>query len=271
LLLAVAASHAWEVEMDYVHPATHNGVKGVEVDRIDVQGPGTFRDALSGLTGSALNLAFKDCGDSSTHAKVTDVSPKSITLGDKTTITGTGTLDEDITDGTYTMTMTGVGGIKLLSCSGDASKAQECPVKVLGFKVGTLSFEGVQFPVKKGTISGIPKVTISLPASLPKLAVATTTHLTVNTKSGDKVICVDINTSAAEQSSTEHQAQHQQAVKPGFFTQMRQRLAEVPLPGLFVAFACLLWLFAAIVGRRSKGNALEDQYGAVHAGSEMQL
>jgi len=83
LLLAVAASYAWEVEMDYVHvrgqlPA-RDGVKGVEVEQIDVQGPGTFRDALSdstGLTGSTMNLAFKDCGGASTRAKVTDISPR---------------------------------------------------------------------------------------------------------------------------------------------------------------------------------------------------
>ena len=148
-------------------------------------------------TGTSLNLHFKDCGDSSTHAKVTDVTPYTITTGGNATVTGTGSLDEDVADGEFKMTMTGVGGVSLLSCSGDASKAQKCPVKLGFVHVGDLSFEGVTFPVKKGTITGVPKVTISMPSTLPKFAAATSTHLTVNTKDGDKIICVDITTTAA--------------------------------------------------------------------------
>ena len=189
----------------------------------------------------------------------------------------TGVLDEDISDGTYSMTMTGVGGVKLLDCSGDASKAQECPVKVLGFKVGSLSFQGVTFPVKKGTISGIPKVTIALPSSLPKLAAKTTTHLAVGTKSGDKIICVDITTSAAgeavaAEAPAVQMTQPRHEKEPNLLAQMRQRVADVPHPVLFAALAGLLWVLAMIAGRRKRrAILLQDEYDAISSGSTMQV
>ena len=147
--------------------------------------------------GGTLALSWKDCGDSKTHAKVTAVTPSSITLGAKTTISGSGTVDEDVTGGTFTMTMKGIGGMKLLDCGGDASQQKSCDVKVGFIKIGTLSFGGVTFPVKAGTISGIPKVDVSLASSLPAAAATTTTNLLVTSASGDKIICVDIFTKPA--------------------------------------------------------------------------
>merc|ERR1719248_407274 len=101
-----------------------------------------FAFALLLTTASASNLAlsFEDCGDSSTDASVTDVEPKTLPTGSTTVITGSGSLKTDVTGGTYSMTMTGAGGIKLLDCSGDASQAQSCDVKapLLG-KVGSLA------------------------------------------------------------------------------------------------------------------------------------
>ena len=145
----------------------------------------------------SLSLSFKDCGDTSTHAKVTDVTPHSLELGADTTVTGSGTLDEDISDGSYTMHMTGIGGTTLLKCSGDASVSAKCNIGLGPITIGHVSFEGVKFPINKGNITGVPKVDISMPATLPKWAASTTTTLTVDTKSGDKVICVQIMTAEA--------------------------------------------------------------------------
>merc|ERR1711935_1212711 len=79
---------------------------------------------LDFVTGGNLAITFKDCGDASTHAKVTSVTPPTIPLGSTTTISGTGTLDKDIPAGTFDMKMTGLGGIELLkNCNGDASTA----------------------------------------------------------------------------------------------------------------------------------------------------
>merc|ERR1711934_720405 len=117
-----------------------------------------------------IALTFKDCGVSA-HAKVTDVQPHKLTLGGTVKITGTGILDADVTGGTYEMSMKGIGGVSLLSnCKGDASKDNTCTVGLGPIKLGTLSFQGVKFPVKKGNIEGVPTVELTLPASLPGFA-----------------------------------------------------------------------------------------------------
>merc|ERR1712050_689874 len=53
------------------------------------------------VTGGTLKLNWKDCGDSSTHGKVTGLTPDTLTLGQKTTTTGTGTIDEAVTGGSF--------------------------------------------------------------------------------------------------------------------------------------------------------------------------
>merc|ERR550525_806918 len=53
--------------------------------------------------GGTLKLTWHDCGDASTHAKVTDLKPDAVVLGQKTTITGTGTVDEAVLGGTFEM------------------------------------------------------------------------------------------------------------------------------------------------------------------------
>ena len=52
-------------------------------------------------TGGTLKLTWSDCGDASTHAKVTGLTPDTITLGQMTTVSGTGTLDEAVTGGSF--------------------------------------------------------------------------------------------------------------------------------------------------------------------------
>merc|ERR1711988_746498 len=48
-----------------------------------------------------VSLTYEDCGDSETHAKITGLSPSSVTPGKLTKITGAGNLDKDIADGTF--------------------------------------------------------------------------------------------------------------------------------------------------------------------------
>merc|ERR1712125_121134 len=151
---------------------------------------------------ATLALSFQDCGDSSTDAKVTDVEPKSLPSGSTTVVTGSGTLKTDVTGGTYSMTMTGVGGLKLLDCSGDASQAQTCDVKAPIFgKVGSLGYQPVSFPIKAGDITGIPKVAVTLSSSLPASLESTTTTLKVTGSDGTGVICVNIMTKPAQDAS----------------------------------------------------------------------
>merc|ERR1712166_1402355 len=60
--------------------------------------------------------------------------------------------------GTYTMTMTGIGGVSLLSCQGDASVAATCPIGLGPIKVGTATYGAVKFPVKAGDAVSLPDI-----------------------------------------------------------------------------------------------------------------
>jgi hypothetical protein len=146
------------------------------------------------MNGGSLMLTWKDCGDASTHTKITAVTPPSLPLGGKTTITGTGTLDKDVSDSTFDMKITGVGGIKLLDCSGDASQTKTCK---LPLGTGTMTFEGESFPVKQGTTS--VKVDLSLASSLPASLQKTTTTVTAVDKAGEKIFCLEVDTAPADE------------------------------------------------------------------------
>jgi hypothetical protein len=142
---------------------------------------------------SALAVTWEDCGVNA-DAKISSLTPDTIQLGATTDFTGGGDLSKDVTGGTWQMTMTGVGGVSLLKCNGDAATPAKCNIGLGPFKVGTASYGGVQLPVKKGHTS-LPKiVSVQLPAGLPNFALKTTTTLTVTDQDGTEAFCAKIST-----------------------------------------------------------------------------
>jgi hypothetical protein len=137
----------------------------------------------------AVSLTYEDCGDSQTHAKITSLSPRSVRLGRTTRITGTGMLDKDIMEGTF-RTQTFYSGGDLLDCSGDASQSKTCTL--MGGLLGNLRFNGLQFPVKKGSSS--VSVDMSLRSIVPAALAKTKTKVTATTKSGEKIFCMEVFT-----------------------------------------------------------------------------
>merc|ERR1719199_1579374 len=102
--------------------------------------------ALVGAANAAeLKLTWSDCGDSSTHTKITGFSPGTITTGQKATMTGTGNLDEDISAATFDLEMK--TAVATISCKGDASQSKTCN---LPLGTGSLTFDAITFPMKKG-------------------------------------------------------------------------------------------------------------------------
>jgi len=57
--------------------------------------------AAVGLAAGTINLSIEDCGGASTHGKVGGISPTSVPQGTSTKVTGTGTLDTTVTDGSF--------------------------------------------------------------------------------------------------------------------------------------------------------------------------
>jgi len=141
------------------------------------------------VEGGTLSLSYKDCGSSSTHAKITSLSPSVATTGRTTKITGHGNLDEDIADATFEMEVAFSSGVPLLDCSGDAQAQKKC-----GFPLGTgsLTFDGVNFPIKAGP-QDIP-LDLYLSPLLPAGFIKTMTKVTAVTGAGDKIFCIKVFT-----------------------------------------------------------------------------
>merc|ERR1712072_806051 len=132
-------------------------------------------------------MAWKDCGDSSTKAKITGFTPASIMLGQTTTMTGTGDLSEDATGATFDVTMTGSIG-QLLHCSGDASSSKTCH---LPLNVGSLTFDAMTFPIAAGQVP--VSVDLSLSSLLPATLATTKTVAKATAQSGEALFCMEID------------------------------------------------------------------------------
>merc|ERR1719198_2094459 len=139
-----------------------------------------------------LSLTWKDCGGPNTKAKITGFSPNSITLGQKTTVTGKGDLSEAVDSATFDLTMTGAIG-QLLHCSGDASVSKTCS---LPLGTGSLTFEGMKFPISAGTVP--VNVDLALSAALPGALAKTKTITKATAKNGDRLFCMEIDSAPAE-------------------------------------------------------------------------
>ena len=150
---------------------------------------------ISNPNGDTLTLTWKDCGDASTLAKVTDVAPLTVTLGETTTISGSGDLSKTVAGGTFSLGMTGLGGAQLVNpkkCKGDASQSASCKVGLGPISVGTMAYGGVTFPVAAGHVDGLVKDALTLAKGIPDFATKTTTTLKVADTDGTPMICVEI-------------------------------------------------------------------------------
>jgi len=134
----------------------------------------------------SLAVTWSDCG--AKHATVTDLQPTTITTGTTETLTGTGTVDEDVTSAHFSAKVS-ASGVQLTSCEGDATKDIDCK---LPLGAGTITVKAVNYPLAKGTTSIAVDVKTSslIPASLAKVDVA----IRATEQSGEDVICLDVHT-----------------------------------------------------------------------------
>jgi hypothetical protein len=147
-----------------------------------------FRFALLPLAAEAATLAvtWKDCG--AKHATVTDVSPSTIHTGATETITGTGTLDEEVTSAQFKATVSALG-TQLTDCSGDATSDITC---TLPMGVGKIVVKAVSYPLAAGTVT-IP-VDVQTSSVIPPSLANVDVHIAATEQNGDSVICLDVHT-----------------------------------------------------------------------------
>jgi len=145
-----------------------------------------------------LSITYKDCG--SKHGKVTGLSPTSFSTGTTATITGTGTIDEDVTAAKISATISALG-TQLSSCSGDGTKDIVCD---LPLNTGSITVPALLFPLKQGTLKLPVKVTTS--ASIPASLASVDIHLKGDDQNGESAVCLDVHTSASLSSDDKWEA-----------------------------------------------------------------
>lgn len=142
------------------------------------------------VTGGTLKLSWKDCGGAGTHAKVTSFVPDTVTLGQKTTTTGTGSVDEAVTGGTFDIDVS--AGFLRQHWTGDicAQKTFKLPLGA-----GTITWDGMKCPIAKGSASVATDIQMS--SSLPAMLLRSKIHMKATTSTGDSLLCMEIDTSPA--------------------------------------------------------------------------
>ena len=148
--------------------------------------------AAVAAAGGQINIAWKDCGDADTHGKTTSLEPSTATLGEKTSIVGKGSVDEDISGGSFELTVSVPILGKLLDHTGDICTAESIS---LPLSLGTLDWKGMSCPVSAGAVEIDMDMTLS--SSIPSSAAKTTVNLSGKSTSGDKLLCVQLQTTAA--------------------------------------------------------------------------
>merc|ERR1719310_749800 len=160
-------------------------------DEVDSQEPVEEKvEALAG--GGTIKLDWSDCGDSSTHGHITSLSPTSVTLGTKTSLTGKGSVDEKIEAATYKV-VAKEGFVPIFSHSGDACKPETIK---LPMGTGEIDMKGFKCPMSPGSVELDLDLTLS--SSIPAKLARTTIELTAQSDTGDKALCAKIKTSPAD-------------------------------------------------------------------------
>merc|ERR1712070_1366769 len=94
------------------------------------------------VVADSLSLSFKDCG--ADHAVTKDVQPTTLQLGADTAITGTGSLDKEVTGGTCDMELKAGGGLIDSHFTGNNCEAKDF---TLPLGIGTLKWDGIACPL----------------------------------------------------------------------------------------------------------------------------
>lgn len=150
----------------------------------------TLKQEVEFVQGGTLKLDWKDCGDSSYHAKVTDVEPKDLDLGKKTSVVGSGTTDEQVTGGGFTIDAK--FGPVTENWSGDVCTAKTFN---LPLGLGKVTWDGIKCPAAAGKVS--VGVDVSLSRFIPAAAASGTIAIKATDANKGNLICLTLDISKA--------------------------------------------------------------------------
>jgi len=133
-------------------------------------------------TGGTLKLSWSDCG--SGHGHVHTIEPSALTLGQKTTVVGKGSVDVEVTGGQYEVALYKGSDKPLVDHKGDLCKPAE-----IGFPgVGKMSWAGFKCPLMAGPAE--LDLDIYLNGLIPAGLATGTLKLTGHSVHGYNLLCV---------------------------------------------------------------------------------
>lgn len=141
--------------------------------------------------GGTLKVSWKDCGGPSSHGSITGLTPETLTLGQNTTVTGTGKVDEAVAGGSFVIDMT--AGPEKQHWTGDICVEKTFGVKVLGVTVVTVIWEGMKCPIAKGAVAVATDIMMS--SHIPSAFASATIKVSATTSIGDSLLCMEMDTS----------------------------------------------------------------------------
>lgn len=147
--------------------------------------------ALAAVEAGTIAVSFEDCG--ATHGTFTDLQPRTISTGTTESLTGSGTIDEDVSAAHFKATIK-AAGITVTTCEGDASDDIECK---LPLGAGSIVVQKLGLPLAAGPITVPVQVTTSslIPASLAKVDA----EIRATEQNGEDVLCVNMHTQQQEE------------------------------------------------------------------------
>merc|ERR1712007_76565 len=143
------------------------------------------------VLGTDLAVSWSDCGDANTIAKITSFTPGTVTLGKEETLTGTGSVSQDVSGGSFSINLK-AGILIHETFTGDICKGKSFH---LPLNTGTVSWEGMTCPQAKGNAAVSMK--IQLAVALPASLAAAVIEAKAKTTGGGDLLCMEVKTTPA--------------------------------------------------------------------------
>jgi hypothetical protein len=141
-------------------------------------------------------VSWSSCDAGSAHGKVIKVEPGFLTLGAKTTVVGSGSVDESVTAASASVTVRAGFFHKTVKFD-DA-----CAARTISTPLGSLTFQGITCPLAAGPLS--VNTDIELSGAIPSFLARASINLKVTAANGDELVCMDVQTEPASETYAVH-------------------------------------------------------------------
>jgi hypothetical protein len=144
-------------------------------------------------SGGVLKVSWSSCDTASAHGRVSSVKPGFLTLGEKTTVVGSGSIDEAVTAASATVT------VKAGFFHKTVNFADACAARTISTPLGSLTFQGITCPLAAGPVS--VNTDIQLSGAIPSFLAKASINLKVTAANGHELICMDVKTAPASKTA----------------------------------------------------------------------